>query len=270
MTKGKAKGGAVNMHGGAPHGKAQFAPKNLGKTLLRLFSYFKYNRWRIIAALIMTMLSSALMVAINSMLSPVIDAVAVKQDMDEFVKSLVTMGILVVFFLVAQYLGSLGMTIVASRTTYSIRKELFEKVQSLPIPFFDKHGHGEVMSSFTNDIDMLNMALEQSIDQVLTSIITVVGTFAMMIVISPILTVVVVICLAFMMLIISFIGKRSSKFFRARQMITAEMNDYVEEMMSAQKVVKVFNYEDRAEAEFQEKTRPFALPQPMRQLTGYS
>lgn len=253
MTKGKAKGGAVNMHGGAPHGKAQFAPKNLGKTLLRLFSYFKYNRWRIIAALIMTMLSSALMVAINSMLSPVIDAVAVKQDMDEFVKSLVTMGILVVFFLVAQYLGSLGMTIVASRTTYSIRKELFEKVQSLPIPFFDKHGHGEVMSSFTNDIDMLNMALEQSIDQVLTSIITVVGTFAMMIVISPILTVVVVICLAFMMLIISFIGKRSSKFFRARQMITAEMNDYVEEMMSAQKVVKVFNYEDRAEAEFQEK-----------------
>ena len=98
------------------------------------------------------------------------------------------------------------------RTTYLI-KELFEKVQSLPIPFFDKHGHGEVMSSFTNDIDMLNMALEQSIDQILTSVITVVGTFAMMIVISPILTVVVVICLAFMMLIISFIGKRSSKFF---------------------------------------------------------
>ena len=253
MTRGKAKGGVVNMHGGVPHGKAQFAPKNLGKTLLRLFSYFKYNRWRFIAALIMTMLSSALMVAINSMLSPVIDAVAVKQDMDEFAKSLVTMGILVVFFLIAQYLGSLGMTIVASRTTYSIRKELFEKVQSLPIPFFDKHGHGEVMSSFTNDIDMLNMALEQSIDQILTSVITVVGTFAMMIVISPILTVVVVICLAFMMLIISFIGKRSSKFFRARQMITAEMNDYVEEMMSAQKVVKVFNYEDRAEAEFQEK-----------------
>jgi|BioPla2DNA2_1021312.scaffolds.fasta_scaffold13143_3 ATP-binding cassette subfamily B multidrug efflux pump len=253
MTKGKAKGGAVNMHGGAPHGKAQFAPKNLGKTLLRLFSYFKYNRWRFIAALIMTMLSSALMVAINSMLSPVIDAVAVKQDMDEFVKSLVTMGILVVFFLIAQYLGSLGMTIVASRTTYSIRKELFEKVQSLPIPFFDKHGHGEVMSSFTNDIDMLNMALEQSIDQVLTSVITVVGTFAMMIILSPILTAVVVVCLAFMMLLISFIGKRSGKFFRARQVITAEMNDYVEEMMSAQKVVKVFNYEDRAEAEFQEK-----------------
>lgn len=253
MTRGKAKGGAVNMHGGTPRGKAQFAPKSLGKTLLRLFSYFKYNKWRFIAALIMTMLSSAFMVAINSMLSPVIDAVAVKQDMDEFVKALVTMGILVVFFLIAQYLGSRGMTIVASRTTYSIRKELFEKVQSLPIPFFDKHGHGEVMSSFTNDIDMLNMALEQSIDQVLTSVITVFGTFVMMIIISPILTVVVVICLAFMMLIISFIGKRSSKFFRARQVITAEMNDYVEEMMSAQKVVKVFNYEDRAEAEFKEK-----------------
>ena len=201
MTKGKAKGGAVNMHGGAPHGKAQFAPQNLGKTFLRLFSYFKYNGWRFIAALIMTM--RVLPYGRDKLDAQSRHRCRSRQTGHGRVCQIArNYGHFSGFLLVAQYLGSLGMTIVASRTTYSIRKELFEKVQSLPIPFFDKHGHGEVMSSFTNDIDMLNMALEQSIDQVLTSIITVVGTFAMMIVISPILTVVVVVCLAFMMLII--------------------------------------------------------------------
>lgn len=233
--------------------KKQFAPKDLGKTLMRLFKYFKYNKFRFIAALILMAVSSAFMVASNSMMSPVIDAVAVEHNMSSFVASLIKMGVLVVIFLVTQYLGSLAMTVVAERTTYTIRKELFEKVQSLPIPFFDKHGHGEVMSSFTNDIDMLNQALEQSVEQILTSIITVVGTFIMMIILSPILTVVVVISLIFMFLSISFIGKRSGKYFRDRQTITAEMNDFVEEMMSAQKVVKVFNYEERAEEMFDAK-----------------
>lgn len=235
------------------HGKERFVPQNLGKTLLRLFSYFKYNKWIFVAALLMTMLSSALFVAINSMLSPVIDAVAVDKNIDQFINALTIMGVLVISLLITQYFGSLGMTIVASRTTYSIRRELFEKVQSLPVSFFDKHGHGEIMSSFTNDIDMLNTALEDSIDQVLTSIITVIGTFVMMIIISPVLTLLVLCCLALMILLISFIGKRSAVFFRDRQTITAEMNDYVEEMISAQKIIKAFNYEDRAEADFKKK-----------------
>ncbi len=262
MTKEKvtnSAGGTTKIHGSGLHGKKQFAPKELGKTLLRLFSYFKYNMWSFFAALLMMALSSAFRVATNSMLSPIIDAVAVEHNMSEFVKSLFVMGVFAIILSITQYLGSRGMAVVASRTTYSIRKELFEKVQSLPIPFFDKHGHGEIMSSFTNDVDMLNQALEQSVEQILTSLVTVVGTFAMMIFLSPILTLVVVICLVFMMLSISFIGKRSGKFFRARQLITAEMNDYVEEMMSAQKVVKVFNYEDRAETEFQEKNEAFRI-----------
>ena len=260
MTKGKSAGaqhGAAkaqkHAHGGGPHGMKAFAPKDLGKTLLRLFSYFKHNKWLFFFALLMMVVSSAFMVASNSMLSPVIDAVAEKHDMNEFVKSLVTMGAFAITTLITQYLGSRAMIAVAWRTTYAIRKELFEKVQSLPIPFFDKHGHGEIMSSFTNDIDMLSQALEQSLDQILTTAVTVVGTFAMMLVLSPLLTLVVVACLAFMLLCISFIGKRSSNFFRSRQTITAEMNDYVEEMMSAQKLVKVFNYEERAEEAFHDK-----------------
>lgn len=265
MTKETKNGSASSSrvmhargHGGGPQGKMGFAPKDLGKTLFRLFSYFKQNKFKFILALLMMGLSSALMVATNSMLSPVIDA-AVNRNMDEFIKSLTIMGSLVIIFLISQYLGSRGMISLASKTIYSIRKELFEKVQSLPIPFFDKRGHGDIMSSFTNDIDMLNQALEQSVEQILTSIITVIGTFIMMVVISPLLTLVVLLCLGFMLLSISFIGKKSGKFFRSRQELTADMNDYVEEMISAQKVVKVFNYETRAEAEFQDKNEAHRL-----------
>ncbi|NMA93539.1 MAG: ABC transporter ATP-binding protein [Clostridiales bacterium] len=257
MKKSKPKGAASGV--GEMHGKKQFTPKELGKTLIRLFSYFKYNKWRFLGALLMTAASSAFRVATSSMLSPVIDAVAVNRDMGEFVNSLLMMGAFVIVFVITQYLGSRGMAVVAARTTYTIRRDLFEKLKSLPIPFFDKHGHGEIMSSFTNDVEILNQALEQSLEQILTSLVTVLGTFIMMLLLSPILTLVVVVCLAFMMLSLSFIGKRSGKFFRARQEITADMNDYVEEMMSAQKVVKVFNYEARAEREFQEKSEAFRV-----------
>lgn len=259
MTRDKTKA-AQSAAGKMPSGfsgKKQFTPKELGKTLIRLFSYFRYNKWIFLGALLMTALSSVFRVATSSMLSPVIDAVAVNRDMGEFIDSLITMGAFVILFVLTQYLGSRGMAVVAARTTHTIRKDLFEKLQSLPVPFFDKHGHGEIMSSFTNDVEILNQALEQSLEQILTSLVTVVGTFIMMLLLSPILTLVVAICLAFMMLSLSFIAKRSGRFFRARQEITADMNDYVEEMISAQKVVKVFNYEARAESEFQEKNEAF-------------
>lgn len=233
--------------------KKHFAPKELGSTLWRLFKYIFHNRALFIVSLLMVAVSSIFQVAANAMMSPIIDAVAVYRDWGMFGRSILTMAVMVIVLSVSVYLGSRGMAFVSARTTYIIRKELFEKVQSLPIPFFDRHGHGEVMSSFTNDIDMLNQALEQSVVQILTSVITVIGTFVMMLVLSPVLTIAVVLNLGLMALVISYIGKKSSRFFRDRQRLTAQMNDYVEEMMSAQKVVKVFNYEERAEESFRNR-----------------
>ncbi len=120
-------------------------------------------------------------------------------------------------------------------------------------PFSTTHSHGELMSTFTNDVDMLNQSLEQSVSQIVISIISVVGTFIMMIVLSPILTLVVVGMLVVMFFFIRYVGKRSAKNFRIQQAALADMNGYIEEMMSGQKVVKVFNYEDRAIESFNKK-----------------
>ena len=155
MTKAKQKA-SCKYAPLAPHGRS-LLPKFRQDSPSSLF-LFKYNRWRFIAALIMTMLSSALMVAINSMLSPVIDAVAVKQDMDEFVKSLVTMGIWW-FSLVAQYLGSLGMTIVASEQRIQSAK-LFEKCSPANSVFRQARARRSDELVYKRH-DMLNMALSK-------------------------------------------------------------------------------------------------------------
>ncbi|HQB63607.1 MAG TPA: ABC transporter ATP-binding protein, partial [Sedimentibacter sp.] len=116
-----------------------------------------------------------------------------------------------------------------------------------------KHSHGELMSTFTNDVDMLNQSLEQSVSQILITSVTVVGTFIMMLVLSPVLTAVVAVMLAVMLYSVRFVGKRSAENFRMQQAALADMNGYIEEMMSGQKVVKVFNYEDRAIDTFSKK-----------------
>ncbi len=141
----------------------------------------------------------------------------------------------------------------AQKIIHKIREEMFAHMERLPISFFDTHSHGELMSTFTNDVDMLNQSLEQAISQVIISVVTVVGTYIMMIIISPILTLVVTIMLIIMFIIIKFIGSKSSNYFRNQQVRLADMNGYIEEMMSGQKVVKVFNYEDRAINDFKSK-----------------
>jgi len=119
-------------------------------------------------------------------------------------------------------------------------------MEKLPISFFDSHAHGDLMSTFTNDVDMLGQSLEQSISQFIISVVSVVGTFIMMLILSPILTLVVVAMLFVMFLSVRYVGKRSARYFRNQQAALADMNGYIEEIMSGQKVVKVFNYEERA------------------------
>ena len=105
----------------------------------------------------------------------------------------------------------------AQKIIHKIREEMFAHMERLPISFFDTHSHGELMSTFTNDVDMLNQSLEQAISQVIISVVTVVGTYIMMIIISPILTLVVTIMLIIMFIIIKFIGSKSSNYFRNQQ-----------------------------------------------------
>ncbi|HHX11521.1 MAG TPA: ABC transporter ATP-binding protein, partial [Clostridiales bacterium] len=231
----------------------QLKPRDPKKTLLRLFSYFRYNMPLFIFGIISIILSSVASIATNALLSPIIDSFVNKEELAVVIKYIAIMIVLVLAISIFQYIGSLSMARLAQKTVHRIRQDMFTHMETLPISYFDTHSHGELMSTYTNDVDMLNQSLEQSLSQVIVSIITVVGTFIMMLVLSPILTLVVIAMLVIMMFSISFVGKRSAKNFRRQQRTLADMNGYIEEMMSGQKVVKVFNYEDRAIKDFSER-----------------
>ncbi len=221
-------------------------PRDPVKTIKRLFSYFRFNKLLFVVGILSIIISSFAQIAANAMLSPIIDSLAMDKDINLFIRYLVIMAVIVICIALFQYLGNLFMARLAQRTIHRIRQDMFAHMEKLPLSFFDTHSHGELMSTFTNDVDMLNMTLEQSIGQVILSVINVVGTFAVMISLSPILTLVVVVMLFVMFGAIRYVGKRSAASFRHQQMALADMNGFVEEMMTGQKVVKVFNYEDRA------------------------
>lgn len=228
-------------------------PDNPMKTLKRLFSYFKYNKAMFFIGLLSLIISTLSQTGANAIISPVIDSISTDGFSGDFFGYIRIMTILVITMAVTQYLGYRLMARLAQTTVHKIRHDLFDKMESLPISFFDTHSHGDLMSTYTNDVDMLNMALEQSASQIVMAFFTVVGSFTMMFILSPTLTLIAIGTLVFMFLIIRFIGSRSSKYFRNQQMQVAAMNGYVEEMMSGQKVVKVFNYENRAMEDFSNK-----------------
>ncbi len=233
--------------------KAAFRPKNPRKTLQRLFSYYKFYKGLFVLGILSIILTSLAEVAANGMLSPIIDVFVSGGPLDNVIKYLLIMAGIVLIIALGQYMGNRTMAGLAQKIIHKIREEMFAHMEKLPISYFDTHSHGEMMSTFTNDVDMLNQSLEQAVSQVIISVVTVVGTYTMMIVISPILTLVVTVMLILMFIIIKFIGSRSSKYYRNQQLRLADMNGYIEEMMSGQKVIKVFNYEERATIDFRIK-----------------
>lgn len=135
-------------------------------------------------------------------------------------------------------------------TLLKLRKDMFDHMQKLPVKFFDQRTHGEIMSRYTNDIDSMRELLSQGIPQLINSSIRVTGVFIMMIVISPILTLLAVVMLAVMMLVVKVLMKKSGFYFRRRQKALGEVNGYIEEMIEGQKVVKVFCHEEEVREDF--------------------
>lgn len=228
-------------------------PKDSKGTLVRLFSYFKFNKSLFFSGIIFIIIGTIAEIGTNAMLSPIIDTLVEDYDKGLLIKYILIMMGFVVLVSIGQYIGNFSMAKLAQKTIHKIREELFTHMAKLPMSYFDRKSHGELMSSFTNDVDMLSQSLEQSVSQIIISLITVIGTFAMMLYISWILTIIVVVVLVIIVFVTKFIGGRSAKFYRAQQSGLGDMNGYVEEIMSGQKVVKVFNYEERAIKEFDEK-----------------
>lgn len=242
--------------------------KNMGATIKRLVKYFTYYKGLFIFGILFTIVGSLGGIVFNTMLSPIIDMLTTNYSLAVFIRYLAIMVFVTLFAAAGQYLGSLFMGRLAQNIIHKIHEEMFVHMETLPMNFFDTHAQGELMSTFTNDVDILNQALEQSVAQILTSIITITGTFIMMLMISVYLTAMILGMLVFVFIAVRFIGKKSTRNFRRQQSQLSIMNGYIAEMMTGQKVIKVFNHEDETIEQF--KIQNEALRQSSTDATTFS
>ena len=171
-------------------------------------------------------------------------------DMKGFASMLITMLGIFAFGAFATWVNSRLMVFISTNVLYNIRTDLFNRLETLPIKYYDAHPHGEIMSRFTNDTDTLRDMLSQSVPQLMSSVVTVTSVFVMMLVLSPVLTAVVIVSIFLMMVLAAKIGKRSAAAFRDQQKNLGIVNGYIEELIEGQRVVKVFNHEDESITQF--------------------
>jgi ATP-binding cassette subfamily B protein len=241
-----------------PPGKQMQAPakpKNAMATLKRIFSYMYGFKLIMILAVIGIVVSSAAGIAGTNLLKPIIDninsAIALGEwNKSRFYKLLIMLCGIYIAGALATFMYQRFMMKIATTTLMRIRNSLFDKMESLPIRFFDKHTHGELMSLYTNDTDAIREMLSNSVSQFIGSAVTIVGVLFSMIWLSWRLTILVLVMLFLIIRIIGFIGSRSGKGFIAQQKALGRVNGYIEEMIAGQKVVKVFCHEEKASKEF--------------------
>jgi len=243
--------------GGGPHGAHFERPKDARKAILRLLGYLKGRELVLGLVFVLMLLSTGSMLAGNYFLKPLINNYILPADFSGLARALLVLGGIYLVGVVTSYLQSRTMMVLAQRTTNTMRGELFARLQKLPLKYYDTHPHGDVMSRFTNDIDNVQMALEQSLVQLLSSALAFVGAIVMMIVLSPVLFIVTFLMLGVMVFLIGKITRRSSQFFKAQQANLGNVNGYVEEMVDGLKVVKVFTREQEAIAEFKARNEAY-------------
>ena len=246
----KPAGGPGPMRGG--FGK----PKDLKATALRTFSYLTKRPIMLVAALISVILSSLSGVAGTYAMRPIINGLtdAVKSGSNVFPelgKGILLMSLVYTLMAATAYLQANLMAQLAQKGCNQLRKDLFNKLQELPLSYFDQHPHGQLMSRFTNDADNVQMALEQSVVQLLSSAISFVATVVMMLYLSPLLFVITAVVLLLTMFTFKKLGGLSRKFYREQQAALGAVNGAVQENIEGLKVVKAFTREDATKAEFE-------------------
>ncbi len=243
-----------------PPGKSQGTqrPKNTKKTLSHILEYIGKNKVLLFVVLIMLILSTVCQTGASYWLKPILDDVeaAIKAGnfATEGIRQLITnLAIVSAFYIgtaVFSFLQSRIMVSIAYKTTNIIRKDLFNHLQTLPLRYFDSKTHGEIMSRFTNDVDNIQLMLEQTVVQFVSSIFSFVSIVTMMIVLEWRLFIVALIFLVIMIINSLNIAKHTRKYFKAQQEALGIMNGNIEETIEGMKVVKVFNHEEQAIEEF--------------------
>lgn len=272
MSEGNKPQGGPPAGGHGPHGHGQRPgmmggkPKETKKTIRRLLTYLGRDKGKVIVAVVCAICSSATMIAGSYLLSPIIDGltqtvqVAIQQPANSeaiiqdgirrLLSGLLLMAGVFLAGLASTYLQQRIMIGVSQRALKTLRKELFEHIQTLPVRYFDTNATGDIMSRFTNDVDAIGEMLNNSVIQFISGAISIIGTVSVMFYMNVWLALLTIIMVPAMIKAGGFIAMRSSKYYRAQQSALGKLNGYIEETVTGQKVVKVFCHEDKAIEEF--------------------
>lgn len=225
-------------------------PKEGRKTFFRLVSYLACDKTLLFVIGILIVIGIASNLAGSYMLRPIINDYIIPGDIRGLLRILIILGVIYLVGVSANFIQYRLLNKIGQRTVARIRLDLFRKMEKLPIAYFDSHQHGDLMSRFTNDIDRISDALTDSLADILSSALMLIGIFSLMIYISPILTLATFITVPLMFISAKMIVKQSRKYFKAQQEVLGSTNGYIEEMISGQKVIKVFGHEEKVEKDF--------------------
>lgn len=245
---------------GMPSEKA----KNFKGTLIRLLGYLKPRRFQLLVVFFMAILSTVFSIVSPKILgkatTKLFEGIMMKfrhvpgaqvdfQYISQILLLLVGLYLVSAFF---SYVQQLLMAGVAQKTVFDMRNDIKNKLSRLPLKFFDSRTHGEILSRVTNDVDNIATTLQQSLTQLITSIVTIVGIVTMMLWISPLMTLIALVTLPLSFLVTAKIAKRSQKYFVAQQKELGQLNGHVEEMYGGHPIVKAFGHEDKSINKFNE------------------
>lgn len=224
------------------------------KTLFRLLGYVKKYRIQLVLVIIFAITSNILTIIAPFFTGKAIDFMVKKGQVNfpQILKVVVFLAVIYGLSAILQWFLSIFTNVISNRTVRDIREELFEKLNTLPLKYYDGKAHGDTISRFTNDIDAISEGLLQGITQLFSGVVTFLGSLIFMIILSPVITLVVVVMTPLCFLLSSFIAKNSKKMFREQSKTLGELNGYIEEIIGNQKIVKAFNYEERSQESFKE------------------
>ena len=225
-------------------------PKDMKGTFKKLMGYVGKYKGSLVLVAICLLISSAASVATSYLLKPLLNDYIIPGDFPGLFKMLLVMGGMYLLSSLCSFAYARIMVHVAQHTVAALRQDLFNRLQQLPVSYYDRHQSGDLMSRFTNDIDTVSEMLNSSFASIISNVLTFVGTVVMMIVLNPWLTLITFLFLGLMGLVVKVIGGRSRANFQRQQAALGALNGYIEEMIEGQKVIKVFNHEGRAVERF--------------------
>ncbi len=252
-----AKGLNPGSRGPGSHGYRK--PKNIKKTIGQLMKYIGKHKILILFVLLFLFISSFSMIAGSYLLKPLINDYIIPGDFRGLAKMLVFLGGIYFCGATSSYGYSRIMVHVSQKTVFEMRKDLFHKMQDLSLNYFDTHTNGDLMSRYTNDIDTISEAINNSFAGIIFNVFMFFGVIIMMLVLNPMLTVITVITVSIMLIVSRKIGKKSKYYFTQQQAKLGNVNGYIEEMIEGQKVIKVFSREDHVKKEFKDKNEALRI-----------